>query len=584
MSKVQLHPKLKANLLFTAPFADGGFSKLQGFPAFHVFEGRSLKVRINDVNIAYLIENWPDAEWDPAVVHHRDRCLDQIREADELMAARVSPLVDDDFSYNREPMDHQRRAFQISRDSKAFAYLMEQGTGKTKVVIDNACYLHKLGLIQCLIIIAWPNGVHRMWHDDEFKKDMSVPYSSQFWSANMTQKKSWAIQKCFESHRTGKLVAMTFNVEGFTSKAARECIMNFLRLKCMVVIDQSASIKNPESKRTQFLIDEIASHPNAIYRRIMDGDPVAEGADELYSQFKFLDANIIGHDTLTGFRGEFCNLGRFREVIGYRNLEKLRMRIDPYCFRVTADDCLDLPDRIYKRWDFDLSKEELRVFNELRTKSLAFFQPRPEDEEELEELPENGFIEETLAMVKNMRLQQISSGWWPEAGNFKPLEPMTSPSRLAALGSLLVAAPGKALIFARFRPDLELIQQFLGDKAVSYHGGIKENDRAEAKIKFMEDPDTLYFIGQPRNAGIGHTLTAAKHVIFYSNDYSLRLRAESEKRAHRNGLKHTLTIWDLCARRTQDKKILQAFRDKRHLAAEIMADPESFFLDHDHEI
>jgi len=580
--RVQIHPKYRQqHILFTAPFADGGFAKLGAFPAFAKFEGRSLKVRINDVNIAHLIENWPGAEWDEDVAHLRDECLANQANAAELEAARQNlPLGEDSFPYKRQPMEHQRKGFLISRDQKAFAYLMEQGTGKTKVVIDNACYLFEKGLIKCLIIIAWPNGVHRMWHDDELPNDMSVPYASQFWSTNNTKAKSWEIQKVFESARGGKMAVMTFNVEAFTSASARDCIKNFLRLPSMVVIDQSASIKNPNSKRTEFIIDEIADHPNALYKRIMDGDPVAEGAEELYCQYKFLDPSIIGHDTITGFRNEYCNIGRFREVIGYRNLDRLRKRTEPYSFRITADEALDLPERVYKRWDFDLSKQELRVFNEMRSKSIAFFEPRGSDFDEAGELPESGCIEETMAMVKNMRLQQISSGWWPEADNFKALEPESGPSRLGALTALLGLAKGKALIFARFRADLELIQKTLGKSAVSYHGGIKENDRALAKKRFMNDPDVLYFIGQPRNAGIGHTLTAARHVIFYSNDYSLRLRAESEKRAHRKGLKNSLTVWDICGRRTQDNKILQSLRNKRAVAADILQDPESFFLDH----
>ena len=94
----------------------------------------------------------------------------------------------------------------------------------------------------------------------------------------------------------------------------------------------------------------------------------------------------------------------------------------------------------------------------------------------------------------------------------------------------------------------------------------------------MECDKTKYFIGQPRSAGIGHTLTAAKHVIFYSNDPSLRLREECEKRAHRTGLKHKLIVWDLKARKTQDHKIITAFRWKKDLANLIMQDPENFFL------
>ena len=132
-----------------------------------------------------------------------------------------------------------------------------------------------------------------------------------------------------------------------------------------------------------------------------------------------------------------------------------------------------------------------------------------------------------------------------------------------------------------FRADLELIQEALGDKAVSFHGGIFSADRDEAKRKFMNDPNTLYFIGQPQTAGIGHTLTAAQHVIFYSNDPSLRLREECEKRAHRKGLKHTLHVWDLVAGATQDNKIITSLREKKVLSEQILQDPHSFFMCHE---
>jgi SNF2 family DNA or RNA helicase len=145
---------------------------------------------------------------------------------------------------------------------------------------------------------------------------------------------------------------------------------------------------------------------------------------------------------------------------------------------------------------------------------------------------------------------------------------------------LIDQAKGKFLIFARFRADLQSIQDMLGDEAVSYHGGIKDDDRTEAKRRFQNDPKTRFFVGQPRNAGIGHTLTAASHVVFYSNDSSLRFREESEKRAHRMGLKNNLIVWDLIAHNTNDAKIVRALRSKKKIADEIMQDPENYFLQH----
>jgi SNF2 family DNA or RNA helicase len=316
---------------------------------------------------------------------------------------------------------------------------------------------------------------------------------------------------------------------------------------------------------------------------VLDGQPVAEGADELYSQFKFLDPWIIGHDTWTGFKAEFCEIGYWNEIKGYKNLDELHRRIDGYCYRILASECLDLPERIYKRWAFSLSENENRIFDDLKGKDLAFFHTNGTttlDEVAFYSTPEGKdsgpeYLQESRALVKSLRLQQISSGWWP-GEDFRAID--NQPSRLLALLKLLEAVEGKCLIYSRFTADLEAIAGALGSSAVSYHGGVNEDDRAKAKRRFMNDRKIRYFIGQPQTAGIGHTLTAAANVIFYSNSPSLRLREECEKRAHRKGLKHRLLVWDLVAKGTHDEKIVNALRDKKELANEILRDPDEFFL------
>jgi hypothetical protein len=589
-------------LAIPSTLGSGNFGKLKSLPGHFKWQGRNVVFRITGENIKHMLNHWPDSEWIGGCDSVRAKYLLQQERGEEIVKAKSDPAIipdDSDYKYKRPPMDHQRKAFAISREATSFGLFMEQGTGKTKVTIDNACWLYQQELIDALIIVAWPNGVHRNWVEYELPADMSTPYVAEYWSSNYKAKfRQEAFAKLLEVK--DKIRVMTFNVEAFVSQGAQDMILKMLaRWRCMLVIDQSASIKNPQAKRTRFLIDKCSKL--AKYRRVLDGAPVAEGADELYSQFKFLDPWIIGHDTWTGFKAEFCEIGYFNEIKGYKNLEELRRRIDGHCYRVLADDCLDLPERIYKEWPFDLSENERRVFDELNSQNLAYFgAPSGEKptgkqlaatgkgleivEDDFECLDSGSLcsegqetLEEHNALVKNLRLQQISSGWWP-VDNVKPLDEDDHPSRLKALLTLLEAAEGKALIFARFRADLELIEKVLGKKAVSYHGGVSEEDRLIAKRKFMEDPKTLYFIGQPRSAGIGHTLTAAKHVIFYSNDPSLRLREECEKRAHRKGLKHKLMVWDLKARKTQDHKIITAFRWKKDLANLIMQDPENFFL------
>lgn len=568
----------------------GNLAKLSIFPGYHRWLDRTLIVRTIGAGIDYIEKEWPDAQWEGEAEKIREEYLAGkllgMRTAEEKALPFEALAGDQGFDYHRQPMAHQRKGFLLSRDKTVFALFCEQGTGKTKIVLDTAVYLYEQKLIDAICVVAWPNGVHRNWVDYECPLDIGIPYKAAFWASNhATKGRINEIDSLMDAE--GIFKVFTFNVEAFTSPHARQVILEFLKKhRCLLVIDQSASIKNPLAKRTKFLIDKCSCL--APYRRVMDGAPVAEGADELYSQFKFLDPWIIGHDTWTGFKAEYCQIGFFNEIRGYKNLDQLRTKIDGYCFRVLAADCQDLPPRIYKKWSFDLSKDEQRIFDDLRKKDLAYFKMdaggMDGEDSFLEHIPFiqcNGQIRETLAMVKNLRLQQISSGWWPEKEDFKPIE-IPATSRLIALMNLLKSFEGeKALIFSRFRADLDLIQQTLGKAAVSYHGGVGEEDRAFAKRKFMEDPKTLYFVGQPATAGLGHTLTAASHVVFYSNHPSLRLREECEKRAHRQGQKSVVHIWDLVASRTQDNALIRALREKKEISNLILEDPDAFFLNHE---
>jgi hypothetical protein len=554
----------------------GDFAKLSAFPGHFRWQERNAIFRATGANIQYILNNWPTAEWIGGADEVRQEYLQHLGLSEETSKEKATPssiISDSDYKYYRKPMEHQRRAFSLSRDRKAFALFMEQGTGKTKVALDTAQYLWKQKKIEAMIVIAWPNGVHRNWVDYEIPADVGVPHLAEYWSSNWTRRYRQRSMIKFRIAPRDRLKIFCMNVEALVVKEAQNYIIDLLKThQCLLLIDQSASIKNPQALRTKFIINKCSDL--ASYRRVLDGQPVAEGASELFSQFKFLDPWIIGHDTWTGFKAEYCKIGFFNEIVGYKNMDELRKKIDGHCFRVLADECQDLPPRIYKMWSFDLSKEEQRIYDELKVTSLATFSKDIDPEND--ELT----LEEHNALVKNMRLQQISSGWWPKDKTTRIDKEKSA--RLRTLAELLKSiGKDKALIFARFRADLKEIEDLVGREGVSYHGGVGEEARRTAKKEFQTNKDVRYFIGQPRSAGLGHTLTEAKHVIFYSNDHSLRLREECEKRAHRQGLRHKLIIWDLVARATQDINIVRAFRAKKELANEILQDPDNFFLNYE---
>ena len=532
---------------------------LRNFPGFSKWVGRKMMFAPTGANIKHIQKHWPDAEWDEKSKEILDDYIMSLRAAEDR--EKFSVPEDDDYMFETKPFEHQRRAFYMSRDKENFALLMEQGTGKTKIIIDNAAYLYGQSKITALVIIA-PNGVHRNWLRNEipFHLPEWCPRKSAYYSASMKKrdKDYWAeVQRS-----SNNLKIFSFNVEGFVSKKAQSLITSIMRSEdVLLVVDESSRIKRSGAKRTKF-ITKIGKE--AKYRRILTGTPVTKGPEDVYSQFKFLDPYILGYESFYSFRARYCVMGGFenRQIIAYNNIDELTKNIEGHSYRILKKDCLDLPDKIYQRAYVDLSEAQRRLYNTMKDEWVADYQ------EETIEAPE--------AITRLLRLQQISCGWFPSD---EPMQIDDKNPRLELLKELLSDIDDKVIIWARFRADLKAIEDALGSLAVGYHGGVSNDARAHAVDAFQNDPKIRYFVGQPQSGGIGLTLTAASYAIYYSNSFDLEVRLQSEDRCHRIGTTNNVTYIDIEANKTIDKKIIKALRDKKSLADIVTRDPMSIFME-----
>ena len=532
---------------------------LRNLPGFSKWVGRKMMFAPTGANIKHIQKHWPDAQWDEeSKTILEDYILSLIAAEDR---EKFSVPENDDYMFETKPFEHQRKAFYMSREKYNFALLMEQGTGKTKIIIDNAAYLYANNKITALVIIA-PNGVHRNWLRNEipFHLPEWCPRKAIHYSANMKkqEKEEWdSVQMSKDS-----LKIFAFNVEGFVSKKAQNLIIPIMRSEdVLLVVDESSRIKRPSAKRTQF-ITKIGKQ--ARYKRILTGTPVTKGPEDVYSQFKFLDPYILGYESFYSFKARYCVMGGYenRQIIAYNNIDELTKNIEGHSYRILKKDCLDLPDKIYQRAYVDLSEAQRRLYTTMKDEWLANYQ------EETIEAPE--------AITRLLRLQQITCGWFPSS---EPIPIDEKNPRLELLKELLSDIEGKVIIWARFRADLRAIESELGSLAVAYHGGVSNDARAAAVDAFQNNPKVRYFIGQPQSGGIGLTLTAASYAIYYSNSFDLETRLQSEDRCHRIGTTNNVTYIDIEANKTIDKKIIKALRDKKSLADMVTKDPISIFMD-----
>jgi hypothetical protein len=547
------------------------FALLSALPGRHKWIERKFIFKPTGASIAYIIKNWPEAQWiEGAEVNLKD--FHDARILGETVSAqkKIEEWFDDGgHPFKTKPFDHQLKAFLISRDMSVFALFHEQGCGKSKVVVDTTAYLYTKEEVDTLIVIA-PNGVHTNWILNEIPAHLlgDIPAWTGVYKASLKPKEYLELMEA-ATKEVGKLRIITFNVEGFISSKAKALMEHWLKnSKAIMVVDESQRIKSHGAERTKYLTKV---GRKAKYRRILTGTPVTRGVENLFSQFRFLDPMIIGHDTFTAFRSEYCVMGGFenRSIVAYQNLPELIARIDGYSHRVLKKDCLDLPDKTYKRHPFEMEKFQRMLYDQVRTSAL----------DELEKtlgLEKGQEMAKAIAITKLLRLQQIACGWFPEA---QP-RPLPHNPRMEALDEVIEdAGDGKIIIWSRFVADIQVMAKKFGEHALTYYGATSTKDREFAVKAFQDKSNRKKFFISNKAGSTGLTLTAALNAIYYSNDFDLETRLQGEDRNHRIGTEGTVVYTDLEAEKSIDRKIINALRKKKSIADMVTQDPISMFME-----
>lgn len=520
--------------------------------------------------------------------------------------------------FKTEPFKHQRDEWEHSKELAARAIFWEQGTGKSKLMIDTIAHLYLEGKIDAVIVVA-PNGVHRNWVEKEIPEHLPVAVS--FDTLALTYATSKASTKYFQrsldqllGHKG--LSILTLSYDAVMTKKAKDYLNKFFTgRKVLYILDEAHYIKNPQAKRTKAILK---SSKFAPFRRILTGTPIAQGAFDTYSIIKFLDPEywkVNGFGTYTEFKHYFGiwqkhrlqsgDKREFEVLVDYRHLDKLQALLLPIASRLTKDDVLDLPPKLYQKRTFELSVEQARLYKEIKEDFVAWVSSTDCDKcGGTGETVDGDYVYACdcaaqpvvadLAITRLLRLQQITGGYLPTDDEDEPVHVIGGTNkRIEALMEVIEQTPHKVIVWARFQLDIDLIMAALdgaGIKAVRYDGKTSDNERALAKEQFQgeravfhngqvigkedvpEEEQVKVFVGNPAVGATGLTLTAARTVVYYSNSFKLVDRLQSEDRAHRIGQTNSVLYVDIIAEDTVDDHIVSALRDKLNIANQITGD------------
>jgi len=387
-------------------------------------------------------------------------------------------------------MPHQRQSRKISVNIPGYGAFWEQGTGKTKFSLDEIGFFFINKEINGVLVVA-PNGVHLNWLLDEIPDHLPqeiIDQSHFHCFATIKTPTKWHQRALKELLATpkDKLAWLFINYDGLLTESGKEVGGILLKTrKCYYVLDESHHIKVPSTLRTRKIIK---SSKFGVLKRCLTGTPVDKGPFDIYSQIRFLQPDFWAKKDIYKFsvfkqyfgifdKGYNQKTGmKFDILLAYQNIPILREWLKPITSRYLKEDVLkDLPPKTYSHRYFEMESKQRSLYNQMR------------DEYEVE-LDNGDVIDASLAIVRLLRLQQITCGYLPTASErVEPFHHITKKNpRIELLEELTSDLSHPALIWARFQEDVTQIMRMLGRKAGRYDGKVSDKECLKTKQAFQK--------------------------------------------------------------------------------------------------
>lgn len=436
-----------------------------------------------------------------------------------------------------QPFKNQKIGLQQTAKFDAYALLWEMGTGKTRTAIETFIYKYKQNLVdKCLVVCPvtliynWQNEIET-WSTFEGRPLLGTR-QNKIDGLNDDMSKFFLIS--YDS-----IPSITDDLEKFVDE------------RTMIVMDEASKIKNPSTLRSKRLRKLCCK---TEYKLLLTGTPVTQGAYDLFCPYLMLDNGR----TFGLYHEKFID--KYYWKYGYKlkakigALQKISDKIYSKASRFLKTDCIDLPRKTYRKVSVELPVENLEAYNQMKSFCLAIIEGAEK-------------VTAPIILVQLLRLSQITSGFSKTESGVE-VEFKQQP-KLDALKDILESCNGsQVVIWSRFKRDVRKISEMLKDMDVT-HGTLFGDDNIHSRrdnVDNFQAGKLKVLIGTQQTGGLGINLTAASVVIYYSNDYSLQNRLQSEDRVHRAGQENKVTYIDILANKTIDESIYSILRKKKDVA------------------
>lgn len=521
------------------------------------------------------------------------------------LTGEVPEMPDDFIEHKTLPLtDYQKVALKISLDNIAYALFMEQGTGKTPVVVNRICLEAARkraaggGMYRALIIC--PQQVRLNWQR-EFVRFATTPGKTCIIRGENLKK----MRTLIDGVRDEKDCAWAASIISIDSVRSVWSGMKKVEWD-LVVIDESHKIKNASTNRFKDLME--INDMRAKAKTILTGTPITNTVFDLWAQFEWLGKGLAGFSTYANFRafhGKYKDAidkttgNSIRKLMGFNNVPLIQERLARLSFLIRKKETgLNLPEKVYDIYETAMLPKQAEVYKAVATKLVA------EIDEMLADAEISGAnITAEHILTKLIRLAQICSGFVKtddidDVENSlmiegKVLQISSKNPKIDALVKMIREdwendSNSKCVIWATFIEDIRAISERLTAEwipHVGYHKTIQKQyrvkDSAAAEDRINFDDNCRVLVANPASAGIGQNYLGynvndadnspmyVNHHIYFSCNWSATDRIQSEDRSHRRGTRTNLRITDLVIPYTIDQEIRDRVNDKRAMAMSI---------------
>ena len=308
----------------------------------------------------------------------------------------------------------------------------------------------------------------------------------------------------------------------------------------MVVIDELSSFKNPSAQRFKALRKVIPASDRVVG---LTGTPSPNGLMDLWAEIYLLDRGERLGTTISAYREKYFRAGARNGYIVYKwepysySQKEIERKISDICMSMSAEDYLELPERMDNEIKIRLSPKEMKQYDQM-------------EREQLLRINDEAVVALNAAAVMNKLLQMANGSVYADGGDVVKIHE----KKLDALEEIIDTTGEPVLVFYSFRHDLEAIRKRIPDaRELESSEDIARWNRGEIPV----------LLCHPASVGYGLNLQDGGHVIvWYGLTWSLELYQQANARLYRQGQQKAVIIHHLIAEGTVDEQVMRALQHK----------------------